>query len=127
MRERFHPSAAVRDSQSVKGADSLGRDKPERTNGRKRFIITDALGLLIAVMVRPAGVQDRCGAATLPLGLYLAGGCRVVFADQGFSGWPVAWARAVLGIWVHFIGKPADQQGFQVPPSGGWPSGRWPG
>ncbi|SEG90190.1 Transposase [Thermomonospora echinospora] len=115
------PSAAVMDSQSVKGADTVsagtrGYDKPKRTNGRKRFIVTDTLGLLIAVMVRPAGVQDRAGATTLLLGLYLTGGCRLVFADQGLSGWPVAWARDVLGIIVHIVGKPAGQRGFQVHP-----------
>jgi transposase len=115
------PSAAVMDTQSVKGADTVGRDPRgydahKKINGRKRFVITDTLGLLLAVMVRPADVQDRAGATTVLLGLYLTGGCGVVFADQGFAGRLVAWARQVLGIIVHIVGKSPDQQGFQVHP-----------
>jgi transposase len=125
LRQDLHrdpePSAAVMDSQSVKGADTVGAgtrgyDAHKKTGGRKRFIMTDMLGLLLAVMVRPADVQDRDGATTLLLGLYLALGCRVVFADQGFAGRLVAWARDVLGIAVCVVGKPAGQRGFQVHP-----------
>ncbi|MEU0516155.1 transposase, partial [Streptosporangium sp. NPDC006007] len=49
-------------------------------------------------------------------GLYLSGVCRVVFADQGFSGRLVAWAREVLGIVVFIVAKPAGQRGFRVHP-----------
>lgn len=110
------PSAAVIDSQSVKGADTVGAgtrgyDANKKINGRKRFVATDTLGLLPAVMVRPAGVQDRTGATTLLLGLYPTGSCRVVFADQGFAGRLVAWARQVLGIVVRIVAKPADPRG----------------
>lgn len=115
------PSAAVMDSQSVKGADTVGAatrgwDAHKKTGGRKRFVLTDTLGLLLAVMVRPASVQDRDAATALLLGLYLALGPRVVFADQGFAGRLVAWARDLLGIVVHIVGKPAGQRGFQVHP-----------
>jgi transposase len=115
------PSAAIIDSQSVKGADTVGSDgrgydAGKKINGRKRFVATDTLGLLLAVMVRPAGVQDRAGATTLLLGLYLTGSCRVVFADQGFAGRLVAWARELLGIIVYIVAKPAGQRGFQVHP-----------
>jgi transposase len=115
------PSAAVMDTQSVTGADTVGRDSRgwdahKRAGGRKRFVMTDTLGLLLLVMVRPADVQDRAGATTLLLGLYLTAGCRVVFADAGFAGRLVAWARQVLGIIVHIVGKPAGQRGFRVHP-----------
>ncbi|GEL17220.1 DDE transposase [Pseudonocardia asaccharolytica DSM 44247 = NBRC 16224] len=115
------PSAAVLDTQSVKGADTVGResrgyDAHKKINGRKRFVLTDTLGLLLAVMVRPASVQDRAGATTMLLGLYLTSPARVVFADQGFAGRLVAWARRLLGVSVHIVGKPAGQRGFQVHP-----------
>lgn len=50
------PSAGIIDSQSVKGADTVGRDSRgydagKKINGRKRFIVTDTLGLLIVVVV----------------------------------------------------------------------------
>lgn len=95
---------------------SRGYDANKKINGRKRFVVTDTLGLLLAVMVRPASVQDRAGATTMLLGLYLTGCCRVVFADQGFAGRLMLWAREVLGIIVHIVGKPPAQHGFQVHP-----------
>lgn len=65
------PSAGIIDSQSVKGADTVGRDSRgydagKKINGRKRFIVTDTLGLLIVVVVLAASVQDRDGARTTP-------------------------------------------------------------
>jgi transposase len=115
------PSAVMMDSQSVKGADTVGEhsrgyDAGKKINGRKRFVVTDTMGLLMAVMVRPASVQDRTGATTMLLGLYLTSGCRMVFADQGFSGHLVTWARQVLGIVVDIVAKPPGQQGFVVHP-----------
>jgi transposase len=61
------PSAGLIDSQSVKGADTVGRDTRgydagKKINGRKRFIVTDTLGLLLVVVVLTASVQDRDGA-----------------------------------------------------------------
>jgi transposase len=46
------PSAGIIDSQSVKGADTVGRDSRgydvgKKINGRNRFIVTGTLGLLI--------------------------------------------------------------------------------
>lgn len=50
------PSAGLIDPQTVKGADTVGRDSRgydagKKINGRKRFIITDTLGLLLVVRV----------------------------------------------------------------------------
>lgn len=63
------PSAGIIDSQSVKGADTIGRDSRgydagKRINGGKRFIVIDTLSLLIVVVVLAASVQDRDGAKT---------------------------------------------------------------
>ena len=70
------PSAGIIDSQSVKGADTVGRDSRgydagKKINGRKRFIVTDTLGPLIVVVVLAASVQDRDGARTTLLSAYL--------------------------------------------------------
>jgi len=53
------PSAGLIDSQSVKGADTVscdtrGYDAGKKINGRKRFIVTDTLGLLLVVVVLTA-------------------------------------------------------------------------
>src|SRR3712207_6375367 len=50
------PTAGLIDSQSVRGADTVGSatrgyDAGKKVNGRKRFIVTDTLGLLLVVWV----------------------------------------------------------------------------
>lgn len=64
------PSAAIIDSQSVRGADTVpkasrGWDTGKKVNGRKRHIAVDVLGLVLAVVVTPASVQDRHAAKRL--------------------------------------------------------------
>jgi hypothetical protein len=54
-------------TQTVRGADtvpsdSAGYDAGKKTKGRKRHIATDTLGLLLAVVVTGAHIQDRDGA-----------------------------------------------------------------
>jgi transposase len=115
------PSAAIIDSQSVKGADTVGRDSRgydagKRINGRKRFIVTDTLGLLVVVCVMAASWQDRDGAKTTLLSTYLTTGIRHVFADQGFAGRLVDWTKTRLQMSVEIVRKPAEQRGFVVRP-----------
>ncbi len=86
------PTAGMIDSQSVKGADTVGRDSRgydagKKVNGRKRFIVTDTLGLPLVVCVMAASVQDRDGAKTTLLSMYLVTTVRYVFADAGFACW----------------------------------------
>jgi transposase len=115
------PSAGVIDSQSVKGADTVGRDSRgydagKKVNGRKRFIVTDTLGLLVGVTVLAASWQDRDGGKTALLGVYLSTPIRYVFADQGFTGRLVEWARRMLRMTVEIVRKPGWQRGFVVHP-----------
>jgi hypothetical protein len=43
-----------------------GYDKGKQVNGRKRHILVDTLGLLVAVVGTAASVQDRDGARPVP-------------------------------------------------------------
>jgi transposase len=113
------PSAGLVDSQTVKGADTVGRDSrgyEKRINGRKRFIVTDTLGLLIAVVVCAASMQDRDGAKPVLLQAYLASPVRFVFADSAFAGRLLDWASRMLRTTIHVVRKPAGQRGFAVIP-----------
>ena len=115
------PSAGLIDSQSVKGADTVGRDSRgydagKKINGRKRFIVTDTLGLLLVVVVLAASTQDRDGAKPVLLDTYLRTPVRHVFADGGFAGRLLEWATQVLRSTIEIVRKPADQRGFAVIP-----------
>jgi putative transposase len=60
-------SASV-DSQSVdttSGGEQRGRDNAKNVDGRKRHIVVDSMGLLLAVLVTAADVDDAKGAAEL--------------------------------------------------------------
>jgi transposase len=115
------PTAGLIDSQSVKGADTVGRDSRgydagKKINGRKRFIVTDTLGLLLTVVVVAASMQDRDGAKPVLLETYLRTGVRFVFADGAFAGRLLDWAQTLLRTTLHIVRKPADQRGFAVIP-----------
>jgi transposase len=115
------PTAGIIDSQSVKGADTVGADSRgydagKKINGRKRFIVTDTLGLLVVVCVMAASWQDRDGGKTALLSTYLATPIRHVFADAGFAGRLVDWATARLRMTLDIVRKPAEQRGFAVHP-----------
>ena len=65
----YHPrtSASV-DSQSVdttSGGEERGRDNAKNVDGRKRHIVVDSMGLLLAVLVTAASVDDATAATAL--------------------------------------------------------------
>jgi transposase len=116
------PTAAVIDSQSVRAADTVpkasrGWDNAKKVNGRKRHIAVDTLGLLLAVVITPACVQDRDAAR--PLLWNLRRGrhrVRLAWADAGYqAGRLTAWAAA-LRVTVQIVRKPDDLHTFQVLP-----------
>lgn len=88
------PSACVIDAQSVKTSTSVlaasqGTDAGKKIVGRKRSIVTDTLGLLLAVLVTPASVQDSA-AGTQLLDQVAAShpGIRKVGGDGGYETLP---------------------------------------
>jgi transposase len=116
------PTAAIIDSQSVRGADTVpgttrGYDAGKKVNGRKRHIAVDTGGLLLAVVVTIAGIQDRDAAHRLLTGLRgRFSTVSLVWADGGYAGRLVIWARKVLALTVEVVKRTDDVKGFAVLP-----------
>ena len=119
------PSAAIMDAQSVQrcaegtmGAAAVGYDRFKKVTGCKRHVLTDTGGLLIAIVVTPAGVQDRAGAALLLKAARAAGRTRLAhaWADQGYAGQWRHWAQRELGVTVEIVAQHPAQKGFRVLP-----------
>ncbi len=84
------PTAAIMDSQSVKTPDQAGErgyDAGKKISGRKRHLAVDCLGLILAMMITPAAVQDRDAARPLAKALVsLYGRLQIIWADGGYLG-----------------------------------------
>ena len=115
------PTAGCLDSQSVKSTavpGSRGYDKAKNVTGRKRHLLVDTSGLLMAVVVTPASVQERDGA--ILLFQRLTGACkkvRRIWVDGGYRGPRLAdWVAQHCRFVLHCVLRPADQKGFAVLP-----------
>jgi transposase len=119
---RPEPTAAITDSQSVRAAETVARvqrgyDAGKKVNGRKRHIAVDVLGLLLAVLVTPAGVQDRDGGRDLLWRLRAAHRrIRLVWADGGYAGQLVSWAAHTLRVTLQIVKRTDKHAGFVVLP-----------
>jgi transposase len=115
-------SAGIVDAQSVKGADTVpaasrGFDAGKKVNGRKRHVVVDTLGLLVVVLVTAASLQDRDGGRLVLAQARMAMPSIVlVWADGGYAGRAVAFARQFLRITLQIVRKPAGQRTFEVLP-----------
>ena len=84
------PTAAIIDSQSVRTASQFGvrgYDAGKKITGRKRNVLVDTLGNILALKVTKADVQDRDGAKLLLNVLTIAfGWLMLIWADGGYAG-----------------------------------------
>jgi transposase len=116
------PSAGCVDAQSVHEsaegvvpAASSGYDFHKKVNGRKRHILVDTLGLLIAVCVTAANVQDRDAACDLVEYARLLG-MEKIWADYAYHGDTLAKAATAAAITIDIVPRPRGGKGFQVLP-----------
>jgi putative transposase len=91
------PSAGATDSQSVKTAtqsQEVGFERHKKIKGRKRHLLVDTLGLIVAVVVTAAHVDDREGLVALLKSDGAAGVPRLrkLWVDRGDrAAWLCAW------------------------------------
>jgi transposase len=116
------PTAAIIDSQSVRAAETVakaerGYDAGKKINGRKRHIAVDTLGLLLAVLVTAASIQDRDAGRDLLWRLRAAyRSISLVWADGGYAGRLVTWAHHTLRLTLQILKRTDKLIGFTVLP-----------
>ncbi|MGE7391209.1 transposase [Streptomyces sp. NPDC004126] len=98
-------------------AASRGYDGGKKVPGPKRHIVTDTLGLLLAVAVTAANTGDR-EAATGSLGRLrrLHRDITLVWADGGYTGSLVDWSRGTLALTLEIVKRTDDMTEFLVLP-----------
>jgi transposase len=84
------PTAAIIDAQSTRGTPQggdTGFDAGKRVKGRKRHLVVDTLGLLLAVTVTAASVQDRDAAPeVVAQSVAKVPGLKRLYADSAYAG-----------------------------------------
>ena len=110
--ERGRPGLAVGPDDGKRGP--AGYDAGKKVKGRKRFLVVDTLGLISAVAICAASVQEIPGAR--PVLTQLAGRCprlERIWADAAYeSGALAAWTAETLGATLTIVPRPAGQRGF---------------
>lgn len=114
------PSVGIIDAQSVKStlvsSEDKGFDAGKKIKGIKRHIIVDTMGLILAVVIQSASVQDRDGAIEV-ISKMRESWRKVVkiYADGGYRGKLIETVKDKFKIEVEII-KRDEQHIFKILP-----------
>jgi transposase len=118
------PTAAILDSQSVKTSPqggAKGYDAGKKIKGRKRHLVTDTLGLLVAVLITSASTQDRDAAMpAMDLAKAKVPGIQMLYVDSGYSGKRAEEIRQKHSVEIDVVRHPRNRN------VGRWHEGQLP-
>ncbi len=81
-----------------------GYDAGKKVSGRKRHIIVDTLGLILAVRVHAADIRDRVGAMEVlerMAGRFTR--LQLIWADGGYRGQLIHWSKRTCGRVIQIV------------------------
>ena len=86
--------------------------------GRKRHILVDTMGLILAVVVHSAGIQDRDGAKAVLERIKKEDPQRLelIWADGGYAGKLIEWVKQECGWVLEIVKRSDDTKGFKLLP-----------
>ncbi|MBC7942725.1 MAG: IS5 family transposase [Chitinophagaceae bacterium] len=107
------PSAAIIDAQSTRSTaqgGNTGFDAGKKVKGRKRHLVVDTLGLLLAVTVTAASVQDRDAAAeVVARACTKVPGLKKLYTDAAYGGKCALAIEQTHGISVQVVRHPGNR------------------
>jgi len=118
------PTAAIIDAQSTRstaqGGDT-GFDAGKKVKGRKRHLVVDTLGLLLAVTITAASVQDRDAAApVVALACAKVPTLQKLYADAAYGGKCATAIAEAHGLSVEIVRHPGNRS------TGAWQDAQQP-